>query len=252
MRLRCAALVLCLGVGCRGLETRPAPEEADGVAVPEVVAAKYEETPNPIPREDDALNLAAACIEKGDNAGAAMQFKKHLCLHPEQIMIRAYLAEILLKLRQLPEAQHQFESFIAAAQEETGPAKKHILHCHTRLMEIAQKRDDEYGEHLQRGIGMVLLARQLESATEREEVEPGFRERLLCKAATELTHAKRLRPDEPRPHCYLVEVFTKLDQPRSADKARQTARSFAALLPLPPAEQRSLNLARFEMSDRGR
>jgi Flp pilus assembly protein TadD len=87
---------------------------------------------------------------------------------------------------------------------------------------------------------MVLLVRQLEAGIGSEEVEPGFRERLLCKAVAELNKAKKLRPDEPRPHCYLVEVFTKLDQSRSADKALQTAKRLAALLPMPPSELRAL------------
>jgi Tfp pilus assembly protein PilF len=207
-----------------------------------VVVAKHEETPAPpaLPAGEDALGLAAACIEKGDVSGAAEQLRKHLRAHPRQIMIRAYLAELLLKMKDLPEAQHQFDCFIAEAQGAKGPAHKHVLHCHTRLMEIAQDRDDAYGEHLHRGIGMVLLARQLEAGIGSEDVEPGFRERLLCKAVAELNRARKLRPDEPRPHCYLVEVFTKLDQPRSADKASQTAKSLAALLPLPPNELKAL------------
>lgn len=246
MRFRCLALALCLAAGCRGLGARlprEVTEQSATVAEP-VVAAKYEETPAPAPLPVDALGLAAVCIEKGDNNGAINQLRKHLQSHPEQIMIRAYLAELLLKVKKLPDAQHQFDRFIAEAQSAKGPAQKHVLHCHTRLMEIAQDRDDAYGEHLHRGIGMVLLARQLEAGIGSEEVEPGFRERLLCKAVAELNKAKKLRSDEPRPHCYLAEVFTKLDQPRSADKALQSAKSLAALLPLPASEMKALYAAR--------
>ena len=159
-------------------------------------------------------------------------------------MIRAYLAEILFKQKRYLDAQDHFEHFIADAQNVEGPARKQILHCHTRLMEIAQERDDSYGEHLHRGIGFVLLARQLETASAGGEAEPGFRERLLCKASAELTRAAKLRPDEPRPPCYLFEVWTKLDQPRSADKSLRTAKHLAALLPLAPSEQRALVLAK--------
>jgi hypothetical protein len=91
---------------------------------------------------------------------------------------------------------------------------------------------------------MVLLARQLEAGIGSEEVEPGFHERLLCKAVGELNKAKKLRPDEPRPHCYLAEAFRKLDQPRSADKALQTAKNLAAWLPLSPSEWNALETAR--------
>jgi uncharacterized protein HemY len=195
----------------------------------------------PAPTTEDGLSLAAGCIEQGDQAGAVGHLSRHIKAHPDQIMIRAYLAELLVKMKRWPEAQEQYERFIAAAQLDDGPPRKHILHCHTRLMEIAQDRDDAYGEHLHRGIGMVLLARQLDASVG-TAVEPGFRERLLCKASTELTKASRLRRDEPRPHCYLAEVWTKLDQPRPAERARCKAKELAALLPLPPAEQRGLRL----------
>ncbi len=247
MRIRCVALVLCLSLGCRGLsrpdefaetaKESPLPVDHDVVTV----AATFVETPaSATTPSEDALGLAAACIEKGDSAGAAEQLAKHLQAHPDQIMIRAYLAEVLLKMKRFAEAQHQFERFIADAQEAKGPANKHILHCHTRLMEIAQERDDLYGEHLHRGIGMVLLARQLAAEIDSADVEPGFRERLLCKGVAELNKAKKLRPDEPRPYCYLFEAFIKLDQPRSADRAWQTARNRSALLPLSLSEQKTL------------
>lgn len=244
MRFRWFALALCLAAGCRGLGTRLPREATERTAADSepIVAAKFEETPASLPPSPpaDALGLAAVCIEKGDNDGAIEQFRKHLQAHPEQIMIRAYLAELLLKMKRLPEAQHQFDRFIAEAQDAKGPAQKHVLHCHTRLMEIALDRADAYSEHLHRGIGMVLLARRLEAGIGSDEVEPGFRERLLCKAVAELNKAKKLRSDEPRPHCYLVEAFTKLDQPRSAEKALQSAKSLAALLPLPASEMKAI------------
>jgi hypothetical protein len=111
-------------------------------------------------------------------------------------------------------------------------------------MEIAQDRDDAYAEHLHRGIGMVLLARQLEAGAAGDEDADVICERLLCKAAAELTKAAHVRPDEPRPHWYLVEVWTMLEQPQAAAKAMHQARERAALLPLPPAEHRALVLAR--------
>ena len=138
--------------------------DADVARSVSIVAAKFEETPappsQPVPGED-ALGLAASCIEKGDNAGAEGHFIKHLQAHPEQIMIRAYLAEILLKMKKLPEAQQQFDRFIAEAQDADGPAKKHVLHCHTRLLEIALDRDDAYGEHLHRGIGYLATPNKI-------------------------------------------------------------------------------------------
>jgi Tfp pilus assembly protein PilF len=189
---------------------------------------------------DDSLALAAVCVEKGDAAGAAEHLRRHVRQCPDQIMIRAYLAEMLVKMSKLADARDQFERFIADAQSVDGPAREHVLHCHTRLMEIAQSRGDAYEEHLHRGIGMVILARRLETNGDRSEAEWCFRERMLCKAASELTAAKKLRPDESRPHWYLVEVWTKLGQTHAAGKSLKQAKAMAALAPLPPAEQSAL------------
>jgi hypothetical protein len=211
---------------------------------PAVALAAFEEAaPRPAAAAaDDNLILAAGCIEKGDPAGAAEHLKRHVRAHPDQLMIRVYLAELLLKLSRLPDAQFHFEQFLADAQESAGPAREKILHCHTRLMEIAQRRDDAYGEHLHRGIGFVLLARQFDNVPA-DDAQVGFRERLLCKASVELSAARKLRCDEPRPCWYLTEVWNKLHQPRSAEKALRSAKTLAALLPLPPAEQRALAVA---------
>jgi hypothetical protein len=248
-------LLFCLG--CRLPDPRCAerpdlsqiPESAEVAATPQLEAqstlasAPIVATPTTAAAPaEDCLGMAAVCIEKGDSASAANHLKRHIAAHPDQIMIRAYLAEILFKTKQNADAQHQFEQFVADAQDATGPPRKHIIHCHTRLMEIAQERKDNYGEHLHRGIGFVLLARQLDKALA-DEAEPGFRERLLCKASQELTKAHKLRPDEPRPSWYLFEVWTRLDQPRSAEKALRQTKSLALLSPLPPSEQRALALA---------
>ena len=58
-------------------------------------------------------------------AGAAAHFKNHLQRYPDQIMVRAYLAELLFKLSKLPDAQDQYERFIAEAQQNEGPARQH-------------------------------------------------------------------------------------------------------------------------------
>jgi len=233
MKIRCLSLSLCLLAGCRL-----------GGGVPIALEAPIpREAPAPVPgASPDAIDLAADCIERGDTSGAIGHLDRHVRLHPDQFMIRAYLAELLLKADRLPDAQDQYERFLAEAQASEGPARKQIVHGHTRLMEIAQRRDDFYAEHLHRGIGMVLLVRQLDAGGVTDEA--AFRERMLCKAAAELARASRRRPDEARPHWYLVEVWSKLAQPRSAESALRQARDRAGLLPLPPDEQRALVLAR--------
>jgi hypothetical protein len=151
------------------------------------------------------------------------------------------LAELMLRLNRLPEAQRHFERFIADAQDADGPAHKHLVHCHTRLMEIAQDREDAYAEHLHRGIGLLLLAKQ--QALLPETRDPVLHQQLLCKAAGELRLASKARPDEARPCWYLFEVWSALDQPRPAEKSLREARLAADLSYLTPAENRALALA---------
>src|SRR5205085_11891169 len=95
------------------------------------------------------------------------------------------LAELLWRREQWPEARAQFEQFLAHA----GPADAgRLLHCHSRLMAIAARSGDAYGEHLHRGVALWLLAT-------RPDGEPAA-EGLLCKAAGELTLAARECPEE--------------------------------------------------------
>lgn len=254
MRLRWFYLGLLVCAGCRSSSAErevsfpPVPDQLISRVSAKFSAPLIGETSTPIILEvaapNRSIDLAAECIERGDNAGAVDHFRRHIEQFPDQIMIRAYLAELLLKMKKLPEAQEQFDVFIAAAQDAEGPPREHIIHCHTRLMEIAQERDDFYAERLHRGIGMVLLARQLKGSAAGDEDARAFRERLLCKASAELTKAAKARPDEPRPHWYLVEIWNALDQPRSASGALRQAQTRAAFLPLPPAEHRALVLAR--------
>ena len=72
-----------------------------------------------------------------------------------------HYAELLLRLRAAArEARDQFERFVADVQDDAALADEHLVHCHSRLMEIAEGEEDEYAEHLHRGIGLYLLARQ--------------------------------------------------------------------------------------------
>jgi hypothetical protein len=233
MKARLFGLCLGLCVGCQAL----VPSQL--VAPSEPVAEESNAPVTPPIDTDDSLQQAASCVEQGNEAGAVPHMLRHVQAHPDQIMIRAYLAELLLRLKRLPEAQRHFERFIADAQQVTGPANKHLIHCHTRLMEIAQEREDAYAEHLHRGIGLLLLARQKGILAEADD--PALLQKLLCKAATELTEAHTLQPADARPCVYLFEVWTALDQPLPASKALRHARVEAPFSThLTPAEQRVL------------
>jgi tetratricopeptide (TPR) repeat protein len=186
------------------------------------------------------LSLAAAHLEKGDDGQAAPNLARYLQLEPTHLVVRAHYAELLFRLGQA-EARAQFEHFIVAVQDHDALARQHLVHCHSRLMEIAQSASDEYGEHLNRGIGLYLLAgersRPPTSGT-RLAVEG-----LLCQAAGELTLAHLQRPDEARPNWYLHLVWTRLAQQQPAARCLRAADEAAPFTYLTPSEQRGLELA---------
>jgi hypothetical protein len=104
-------------------------------------------------------------------------------------------------------------------------------------MAIAQRTSDTYAEHLHRGIGLYLIARQ--SAAEDEAAAEG----LLCKAAGELMLAQCERAEEARPSWYLHLVWARLGQSLPAERSLRRAAGAASQADLTPAEQRDLAVA---------
>jgi tetratricopeptide (TPR) repeat protein len=191
--------------------------------------------------ERNYLSLAAAYLELGDDDRACPHLAKYVNAHPENLLIRNHLAELLLRLRRLAEAQVEFERFIVDAQEQGEPASKNLIHCHSRLMEIGEEKADDYSEHLHRGIGLFLLARERAALPDPEGQLPT--EGLLCKAAGELTLARLKRPDEARPCWYLYEVWSRLPMRQPALQCLRAAEAAAPFTYLTPTEQRGLQLA---------
>jgi hypothetical protein len=187
------------------------------------------------------LSLAATHLEIGDDAGACAHLARYVEACPDQIMVRGHYAELLFRLKQVPEARAQFERYVIDAQEDGGPVANNLLHCHSRLMEIAELIEDEYLEHLHRGIGLILLART-RAAIAKGEHDP-TQESLLCKAAGELTLAHRERPDEAEPCLYLYQCWSALAQRQQAARWLSLADAAAPFSFLSPAEERSLRLA---------
>src|SRR5262245_32673679 len=149
------------------------------------------------------LSLAAAYLENGNDASACIHLREYVSSHPDELAIRVHLADLELRLHKLVDARREFECCVAGAQDRREPAYGPLIHCHARLMEIAEENDDAYGEHLHRGIGLSLLARQRCQLPDPEgELAT---ESLLCRAAAELTVAHQDRPDEARPSFYLSE-----------------------------------------------
>jgi hypothetical protein len=139
------------------------------------------------------------------------------------------------------EARDQFERFVVDAQTRPPLAQEHLVHCHSQLMEIAESQEDEYGEHLHRGIGLYLLAKERAALSEADgEMST---EGMLCRAAGELTLASHGRPDEARPCWYLSVVWTELAQRRPAIRWLHAARAAAPFTYLTPGERAALRLA---------
>ncbi len=187
------------------------------------------------------LSLAAAYLETGDEAGACPHLGAYVAVHPEHLQLRAKYAELLFRCRQHRQAHAEFERYLTAVQEHDGPGIAALIHCHTRLMEIAEAEEDEYAEHLNRGIGLFLLARQRADLPDPDGELSA--EGLLCQAAGELMLARMERPDEARPCWYLYEVWSRLAQRQPAMRWLRQAVAIAPLSYLTPAELRRLQLA---------
>ena len=180
-------------------------------------------SPEPVARgatpteEFDHLRLAAERLDRSDEPGAVPHLKAHLLQQPDAIMVRAYLGELLLKTGNAAEAKGHFEQFTRDAAGATGPAHKHLVHVHTRLMELAGTAEDTFGEQLHRGIGLVLLVKQWDDGGDSSDT--GMSERTLVQAVQALKCADAEKAGDGRVGFYLAEAYYALGQPSSARMA---------------------------------
>jgi tetratricopeptide (TPR) repeat protein len=188
------------------------------------------------------LSLATAFLEKGEDEAALTHLAEYVRAHPENLSVRVHHAELLLRMKRFSEARTELERIVADAQILPEPPAQHLIHCQTRLMEIAEADGDEYGIHLHRGIGVYYIARQRSRLDDAQEM--GGTEALLCQAAGELALAHLERPGEARPCWYLCEVWTHLDQRKAALHNLREADAAAPFSYLTPAEKNRLYLAR--------
>ncbi len=187
------------------------------------------------------LSLAAALLEMDEDAAALPYLERYVRARPDQLIIRIHLADLLLRLERPSDARAEFERCVAWAQDRDDlPAQ--LVHCHTRLMEIAEAENDGYAEHLHRGIGLFLLAGRRAALPEPDGDLSS--EALLCKAAGELALAHLERADEARPALYLYEVWSRLAQQQPARRFLRIADQTAPFSYLTTAERRGLQLAR--------
>ncbi len=188
------------------------------------------------------LSLAAAFLDKGEDDRALPHLALYVEAKPNHIIVRAHYAELLLRLGEDRAAAVQYERFDADVQEHEQLAKKELAHCHSRLMEIAERQGDAYAAHLHRGIGLYLLACQDEQALPDDDSSIST-EGLLCKAAGELTLARQERPEEARPCWYLFEVWSRLSLRQPAVRCLRATEAAAPFGYLTPTERRDLRLA---------
>jgi hypothetical protein len=219
-RLAACACGLFL-VGCAN---SPSEERLPPAIEPELLIARAA----PPADEIDHLSRAAACVERGEEPAAVPHLQAHLADRPDAVMIRAYLAELLLRTGKTTDARQEFEQFTRQASGMSGEAGRHLIHAHTRLMEIASGSDDPFAEDLHRGIALLLMVRQW--ATEPPTDSGELAEATLAKAARELRQAERRRPTDPRPNVYLAEVYARLGQPTAARVAARRVKGPDGLL----------------------
>jgi Tfp pilus assembly protein PilF len=187
------------------------------------------------------LSLAAACLGAGQEQQAVVHLDHYLQAQPDHVVVRGQYAELLLRLNRPEDARAQFERFVADIQDHEALAQKHLVHCHSRLMEIAETEDDSYGLHLHRGIALYRLACQRAQLADPEGELSS--EGLLCQAAAELALARMERPGEARPCWYLHQVWARLAQRQPASRWLRAAEAAAPFSYLTPAEHRDLYLA---------
>ncbi|MGL4419722.1 MAG: hypothetical protein ACRCZF_03570 [Gemmataceae bacterium] len=191
--------------------------------------------------EIDRLDRAAACIAAKDGRGAVEHLHAHVQEHPEQVMVRAYLAEQLFRLSEFPRAKAEFTQFIADAQNEaeTGPVSAHRTHGHTRLMSIYETQGDTYRENLHRGIALVVMV-ETWNPTERDTATANT---ALRKAIEALNAARDERPACGRTALYLADAYRLLGQSVPSQQALWVARR-ATPIEFTDAEKRRLLLGR--------
>jgi predicted Zn-dependent protease len=223
--------------------TTPAPVARGRAPKPpiEVLRASATQPAPPLrqePAEDDALALAAKCLQRDDHRGAAVHLDTYVRAHPDQPLFRLRLAELYLRGDRPADAKFHYERFVADAQ--SGPAlRPYLVPAHTKLMEIAQRADDRFGELFHRGVGLLLLVKEQDGAKDRDEV---FCEEMLCKALRALLDAKELKPSDPRVRVYLAEVQERTGNRRAANAERAAARTGVVGGGLTPTERRPLLL----------
>lgn len=173
--------------------------------------------------------------------GAPEQDQRAIETHADALPARLQRAESYLRQQRYEEAQQEFERLIADTQDRGKGASRLLIHSHRRLLELALRCDDEYAQHLHRGVALYWLAAEREQLTDADGPAP--RKGVLFKAVSELVNAHLLRPEEARPCWYLHLVWSDLGQRHPARRWLDQACAAAPFTFLTPHEQGKLHLA---------
>lgn len=184
------------------------------------------------------LSLAAAFSAKGDDIRAVDFLSRYVEKQPDHVGARVHLAEMLLRLGRRQAARLQFERCAQDLQESGDGGADRLIHCEAKLMELAEEFEDEYAQHLHRGIGLYLLACQSAAVADPDSVLAG--EGLLFRATSELNCAWAERPHEARPCWYLYKAWDQLAQQQQATRWLRAAQDAAAFSDLSAAERAEL------------
>ncbi len=187
---------------------------------------------------DAALGRAADCLDRDDFAAAVPHLRTYLRANPDDVLVRAQLAETLYRTGH-PAARGEFERVAADAGPRLLPR---LPHCHTRLMTLAEAAGDDYRAHLHRGLGLARLADAWDADPARRD--PDRAERTRTRAVAELRHAVAERPDDPRANLHLAIVLDQLGQTGPARAARTAARKGLPDPSLAAAERAGIELGR--------
>jgi hypothetical protein len=217
----------------------PSPPETEaGNPAPTLLAANTSaETRGEVANVDlpaDPLTLVAESLERGDNIAAAKHLETYVRQHPDQIMFRLQLAELLVQTNSDARAKVHYEQFVAKSQTAADPIRKYLVHVHTRLMEIGQRTDDPFAELFHRGAGLLILLQDQDKNPARDE---DFCEEMLCKALRALNEARERNPGDPRVRVYLAEVYERMGNRRGAATERSAARNGVVPGELTPGEK---------------
>src|SRR5438105_1386525 len=140
MRFHWLAVVVVGFLGCESLRSPPPPVAppapmAKLVPVPPLTALRQTAVvPVAVTAPPDPLSLAAECLERGDPTTAATHVEVYVRTHPEQVMFRVQLAELLVRAGKDDAARVHYERFVTDVGRATGAPRDHLVHAHTRLM----------------------------------------------------------------------------------------------------------------------